>query len=91
MAVLMKCGCSTTAKTMSSGDPVCITHMEYEVAEVQEPDLRDRMAVCSYGGPGHRGKYAGRDPVPSETSLPFFKYQPDKPTDSFYCGCWGWD
>jgi hypothetical protein len=25
-------------------------------------------------------------------ALPFFKYQPDRAEDSFYCGdCWGWD
>jgi len=29
--------------------------------------------------------------VPSSTSLPFFSHQPDKPEDSYYCGCWGWD
>ncbi len=27
----------------------------------------------------------------SEDSLPFFKYQPEQDTDSFYCGCRGWD
>lgn len=27
----------------------------------------------------------------SDPSLPFFEARPDKETDSYYCGCWGWD
>lgn len=28
---------------------------------------------------------------PSTDGLAFFRAQPDKPYDSFYCGCRGWD
>ena len=27
----------------------------------------------------------------SETSLPFFQERPERDTDSYYCGCYGWD
>lgn len=33
----------------------------------------------------------GRSFAPSSLNLPFFKHQPDKPEDEYYCGCMGWD
>jgi hypothetical protein len=67
-------------------DPKSIT----KVKDGQEPDLTGRMARCTYapkGGPRH--KCAGE--VPSKKSLAFFGHNPNAETDSFYCGCWGWD
>ena len=29
--------------------------------------------------------------VPSNAALPFFQSHPEKPMDTFYCGCRGWD
>ena len=40
------------------------------------------------------GQYAGtmfKSTRPSDAKAAFFKSQPDKPEDAFYCGCFGWD
>lgn len=96
----MACGHSAQGID-GNGDPVCvICFPDPKSRQVAEgPDLAGRMARCSYsrgtgehavGLPG-RGWRAVPQPVPSSTSLPFFKHQPDKAEDSYYCGCWGWD
>lgn len=44
--------------------------------------LEGRTATCLYNcGSKTQSKW----------ELPFFKYQPDKEYDSYYCGCFGWD
>lgn len=96
---LMACGHS--AQGITDGQPVCaICWPSPDARRVADtPDLTGRMARCHYdkGRGEHRvgmqgcGYRAVPQPVPSSVSLPFFAYQPDKPEDSYYCGCWGWD
>ncbi len=84
--------------------PVCITHGCTDIAD--SPDLSGRTARCTYFGkmkPNRRYcndecNYGCRkEPIckcgnePSRVGLAFFKHQPDKPQDEFYCGCFGWD
>lgn len=67
--------------------PACITHSCFEVAEAP-PDLTNRMARCAYFGPirfrNYECNYAKqtgctrtqcRCELPSDPTLPFFKYQ----------------
>ena len=96
----MACGHSAQGVD-GNGNPICaICFPDPKSRQIADaPDLSGRMARCSYakgtgdhtvGRPG-RGWRAVPQPVQSSTSLPFFKYLPDKPEDSYYCGCWGWD
>lgn len=82
--------------------PVCVIHDCYDV-EKEMPDLTGRTAKCSYFGAKkmrhkdecnykcHGNPICICGDIPSSYDLPFFKYQPDKPQDDFYCGCFGWD
>lgn len=83
-ATLMKCGCVGQG-TKQDGSPVCISHYGIhpgaDVPEDNAPDLTGREAVCAYCGKSQ----------PSDLTLPFFAHYPDRPTDSMYDGCRGWD
>lgn len=91
---MMKCG--HAANATHEGKPVCVICFmvgpfpEY-AKEIDDtpPDLTGRMATCSYETRADRQPCTSREP--SSTRLAFFSYRPDKPTDEFYCGCWGWD
>lgn len=94
---LMECGHAPQGQN-SNGAPVCIVCFGSgpgATTVAPPPDLTGRKARCSYdngrGHDGHNGCRPQPQPVDSSTSLPFFKHQPDKPEDSYYCGCWGWD
>lgn len=80
---LMKCG-HVANSTMEDGSPACVicmcTDVEKEVSESY--GLEGRKAKCVYNC-GHE--------TDSAWTLPFFEYTPNKPNDSYYCGCWGWD
>jgi hypothetical protein len=80
--VLMKCGHSSLGTL--NGKPVCpscvgINKGAEEVADI--PDLTDRKASCIYC----------KRLVVSNTDLPFFEHRPLLETDSYYCGCKGWN
>ena len=75
---LMKCGHTANAQTLS-GEPCCAICNCYEIKNKESLD--GRKAKCSSCG----------KIVDSEYDLPFFRFEPDKEYDSFYCGCWGWD
>lgn len=80
---LMKCGHTALSKD-PHGKPACpmcvgITD-DARTAETTIPDLTNRRAACSCG---HE--------VGSRLNLPFFRHQPDREKDSFYCGCRGWN
>lgn len=100
----MKCGHSANAyRVLKDGTRVhsCIICMCTDVAN-EQTDLTGRMAKCAYyGNPVGRnnethypnlmkGKCCGSI-VPSSPNLPFFKSEPTKEYDEFYCGCYGWD
>lgn len=102
---ILKCGCAAQAvKTMTNGvahDPIpcCIIHDCVEIAD-NAPDLTGRIALCAYSGcksnirkSTHYGEYGkdGRSFAPSSPDLPFFEHKPDRDTDRYYCGCFGWD
>lgn len=77
--VLMKCGCAAQGVNAKTNKPVCVIHDEDEQAEIQ-PKFEGRRAQCHCG--------YQQDSI---LSLAYFKYQPLKPVDAFYCGCDGWD
>lgn len=80
--MMMKCGCDN-AGAYTNGEkenPICITHNERELMNITI-DLKGRLAKCSYGC----------KPVQSNVNLDFFKYQPEKEFDQYFCGCCGWD
>jgi len=81
--VMMKCGHTATAVD-EKGNPVCascfgIVPEAIEIAEM--PSLEGRKAECCQCD----------NVTDSRIGLPFFSYRPDKETDLYYCGCWGWD
>lgn len=81
--ILMKCG--HIAQSTLNGNPVCVICYgltpDAEIVAETEPDLTGRKATCAYCG----------KKVNSNKNLPFFEYRPDRDTDSYYCGCGGWD
>ena len=81
--VMMKC--RHAANATHNGKPVCAICFgltpDAEILADTAPDLTGRKARC-----GFCGKLTD-----SKISLPFFEYRPDMDTDSYYCGCWGWD
>jgi hypothetical protein len=82
---LMACGCSAQGvmvdKETGNKIPCCVVH-DCTIPAENQPDLTGRKAVCTYSG--HR-------PVDSKFKLAYFVYTPEKETDSYYCGCYGWD
>lgn len=76
--------CGHAANATHAGKPCCVIcapdHKAYEI-DPQPPELKDRKATCPYC----------KTEVPSTTGLAFFEHRPDKPTDSYYCGCRGFD
>lgn len=77
--IFMKCG-HIAYSFDNNGRPYCIMCDCYDIAD-NIPDLTERKAVCS-----DCGKI-----VDSNFNLPFFEYRKNRDTDSFYCGCMGWD
>jgi len=89
MAELMKCGHTATGHSVlkdGTKKPCCVSCSGLvagadEVAD-EQPSLDNRKAKCSYG--------CGAETA-SSLALPFFAYHPNSETDSYYCGCYGWD
>lgn len=75
---LMACG--HAANATFDGEPACAICRKTEAAQVQM-DLEGRSAWCVLCG----------ENTQSSTNLPFFEYRPNLDTDTYYCGCWGWD
>lgn len=105
MAPMMKCGHSANAIN-GHGNPSCVIcvgiHPGAEIIDDNPSDLTGRKARCTYFGKvpkgrnheGPTGCVRGKPCMcekPSSSELAFFSYQADKPFDSFYCGCFGWD
>jgi len=80
MAVLMTCGCATTAKLTNTGQPYCLVHDVTEIAHTT-PSLRGRTAVCHV---------CGRTTA-SSFDLFLFHHFSHIERDSYYCGCQGWN
>lgn len=83
---MMACGCRASGTCTSLHGvkydppvPVCVVHSCIEVGE--EPNLEGRVAKCS----------SCRRTQPSTEPAAFFTHYPNHDTDSFYCGCRGWD
>jgi hypothetical protein len=84
--------------------PACAICSCFEIAETQ-PDLSKRKARCSYygqklgrrGGCDHPKEVHSADNIcwceaeSDNVRLLFFKHNPEKEFDEFYCGCFGWD
>lgn len=82
---MMKCGHAAQARNQHNKlvCGVCIgIDPGATVIDDTPPDLKNREAVCVYGG--HKN-------VPSSSDLPFFEHRPHRETDGYYCGCFGWD
>lgn len=71
--------CGHAANATSNNKPVCCICECSEI--VEEKELVNRKARCFYCN----------CTVDSSYTLPFFKYEKDKLSDSYYCGCRGWD
>lgn len=86
MTRMMKCGHTSNAVN-GRGDPVCIICLGIVSGadEVDEnpPDFAGRVASCSY--------CRREQPSSNFRKLAFFEYRPSYKTDSYYCGCRGWD
>ena len=82
--VLMRCGHSAQGEDYLQ-NPVCVicagVKEGWDIPETDMPDLTGRQAAC-----GDCGRL-----VDSSIELAFFRHQPEKERDSYYCGCHGWD
>ena len=79
---MMKCGHAANGKT--EGMPCCVICPGIydgwnEIGDI--PDLSKRKCKCSQCG----------IIVPSDESISFFEYRPDKTYDAHYNGCKGWE
>lgn len=92
----------STHDGLDDNHPTCIIHECCEVAEA--PSLEGRKARCAYFGKAVKeGMYNGnccsvckvgdicRCEKDSSPKLWFFKLQPDKDHDEYYCACQGAD
>ncbi len=79
--VLMLCGHAANGELPITGTPVCVICL-CELVAAAAPDLTGRKAYCTYK--------CGSTAV-SNLKLPFFAHNPAKPSDTYYCGCFGWD
>lgn len=82
---LMRCG-HTAQAVDKDGKPVCAIcigiNLGAEVLADKMPDLTGRIATCP----------SCKTSRPSDIALPFFEFGKNgSPTDSYYCGCRGWD
>jgi hypothetical protein len=86
-AVMMKCGhAANSMQGTLDGNfvpccAICVPKPEAFQVATGEIDLSGRIAKC---------RYCGAE-MPSSLNLPFFSYNEKLKSDSFYCGCWGWD
>lgn len=84
MTLVMKCG-HTALGRKRDGSPVCPMCVgidpRAEIVDDNPPVLDGRMAVCPY---------CKRERA-SDYGLPFFEHRPTRDTDSYYCGCRGWE
>ena len=74
---ILTCGCAAYARN-EQGQECCTLHANTEFMEV---DLTGRIAKCDMCSNTQK----------SSENLAFFKYKPNSNTDSYYCGCWGWN
>jgi hypothetical protein len=85
---MMACGCQANGQD-KNGNPVCCVHIGIaegaRVVQEAPPNLAGRQAKCGDCGRTEASEQAlsGR--------LAFFRHQPTKPFDYFYCGCYGWN
>lgn len=81
---LMKCGCVVNGGNVgvikATGKPYCVQHDCEEWAKAM-PNLAGRTAKCQ----------DCRKSTTSSMGLPFFHHNPNNESDSYYCGCRGWD
>lgn len=79
---LMKCKHANNARDRK-GNPVCVICGCVDVVkkiELPTDGLEGRTAKCPDCGSMTESKW----------DLPFFKHNPDREFDSYYCGCYGW-
>lgn len=86
MTTMMKCGHAANAKRRETGEPVCVICVGIDpgatVVDDTPPDLSKRTAKCVYC----------KKTTPSDSDFrPFFEYRPNCESDSYYCGCRGWE
>lgn len=82
MAAMMECGHSAQGFD-AKGEPVCLACVGLRPGArtvVSAPNLEGRKAKC-----------CSREPVASSVNLAFFRHDPSKEFDSYYCGHGGWN
>lgn len=62
-------------------EPKTENHSQTSI-EPKKLNTAKRRANCCYGNHAF---------VLSDESLPFFEKRPDRETDAYYCGCYGWN
>jgi hypothetical protein len=80
---LMKCGHVNNAQDRN-GNPACVICGCFDIdKKIEKPTdgLEGRQAKCPDCG----------GTTESRWDLPFFKHNPDRKFDSYYCGCYGWN
>jgi len=79
--VMMKCGHAANSEML--GQPCCVICFPKadSMSAAPKPELDGRFAKCTD---------CSRT-MPSDTTLAFFSFQPDKNMDRYYCGCEGFD
>lgn len=85
---MMKCGHTAQGIRGADDAPVCVPCLGIvDGADVVDapPDLTGRKARCSYYGRKCQSE------TDSRTQLAFFGHRPERETDEYYCGCWGWN
>jgi len=97
----LKCGCAAAGSHrnehdgLPKGHPSCMVHDCCEV--VAAPNLIGRTARCAYFGKETRRSECSKCGLvctcecASTIELAFFKHDPEKQFDEFYCGCHSWD
>ena len=80
--LILECGCAENCRIRHKdyNGLGCIEHGP-KPPLAEQPDLTGRVAICFPSCPT----------APSDTCLPFFKYRAGRESDSYYCGCMGWD
>lgn len=98
MPELMQCG--HTANSTYQDQPVCaicftaggrVSTAMKALTVAEKTSLNLRRARCSYGQQGFCKNIKNITEVDSDYDLAFFKYDPEKEFDTYYCGCFGWD
>lgn len=77
--------CGHAANGVSNNAPCCVICCNivdgWNIPNTANTALEGRKAQCAYCNRTRE----------SDPNMAFFEFRKNKPTDSYYCGCRGWD